>query len=330
MIALSVGCPSGVGPEVSVVAAKNARDILLVGDAAVVARAAKITGVRKTLCILDADAVSSRRKLSSATRDDALYVYQPTATLAAKDVRPGAPSAPGGAAQLAWVNAACDLALAGITESMVTGPVSKDAVVQGGGRGFIGHTEHLAARCRVKEVTMAFWTEEFTSALVTTHLRLAKVPHAVTQARVRTTLVHLARFLTLIGEDKHPSIAVSGLNPHASEHGQFGDEEARAIIPAMKDAKRAVPRVTFQGPLPVEHAFRLAQARKVDGVVAMYHDQATLAMKLLSFGEAVNVTLGLPIVRTSVDHGTAYDIAGKGKADPSGMMLALTLARRLV
>jgi 4-hydroxythreonine-4-phosphate dehydrogenase len=213
---------------------------------------------------------------------------------------------------------------------MVTGPVSKEAVVRGGGKGFIGHTEYLAELCGVPDVTMAFATESFTSALVTTHMALANVPRAVTAKRVETTIVHLARFLSSISAKKGSiRIAVSGVNPHAGEHGQFGREEIKSVVPAMSAAKRKLRKVEIVGPLPVEHAFRLAQKGTVDGVVAMYHDQATLAMKLLSFGEAVNVTLGLPIVRTSVDHGTAYDLAPRGGADESGMVEAIALARRM-
>jgi 4-hydroxythreonine-4-phosphate dehydrogenase len=334
MLAVSIGCPSGVGPEVAVAAAEEASDLLLVGDFDVVVRAAQIVGVDRPIHRVDERAVSSRARLIRATRGDAIYVYQPTESLSTKDMVFGKPSAKGGAAQLAWVDAACDLARDEIALAMVTGPVSKEAVVRGGGRGFIGHTEHLAARCGLRDkagVTMAFWTEPFTSALVTTHLRLAAVPRAVTRPRVRATLVHLTHFLRLLSRGKRVKVVVAGLNPHASENGQFGDEEAKAIVPAMKDAARAFGKsLELLGPLPVEHAFRLAQAKKVDGVVAPYHDQATLAMKLLSFGEAVNVTLGLPIVRTSVDHGTAYDIAGTGKADASGMREAIELARRLV
>jgi 4-hydroxythreonine-4-phosphate dehydrogenase len=331
VFAVSIGCPCGIGPEVAVAAAADADDLLLVGDFDVVVRAAEIMSVDRPIHRIDERAVTGVAPLS---RGDAIHVYQPTASLATKDMIFGEPSAKAGAAQLSWVDAACDLARAKIATGMVTGPVSKDAVVRGGTRGFIGHTEHLAARCRIRGangVTMAFWTEPFTSALVTTHLELASVPRAVTRARVRTTLVHLTHFLRLLSAGKRVKIVVAGLNPHAGENGQFGDEEAKAIVPAMRDAASAFGKsLELLGPLPVEHAFRLAQSKNVDGVVAMYHDQATLAMKLLSFGEAVNVTLGLPIVRTSVDHGTAYDIAGTGKADPSGMREAIELVRRLI
>ena len=332
MFALSVGCPSGIGPEVSVraLAEDGGRDVLLVGDFDVIVRAVENAGQDRSVHRVHADAVSSAAALARATKGDALFVYQPGRTLAEDERVLGKPSAEGGRAQLQWVNAACELARAGVTSGMITGPVSKEAVVRGGGKGFIGHTEHLARLCGVRDVTMAFATESFTSALVTTHIALADVPRAVTARRVATTIVHLARFLATVSRKKRPRVVVSGLNPHAGENGQFGREELTRIIPAMTQAAATLEgAVTLLGPLPVEHAFRLAQKGSVDGVVAMYHDQATLAMKLLSFGEAVNVTLGLPIVRTSVDHGTAYDLAPHCGADPAGMVGALVLARRM-
>ncbi len=342
MLALSVGCPSGIGPEVSVraLAQGRLRDVLLVADFDVVVRAVENAGLDLAVHRVSADAVRSVAGLARATKGDALFVYQPGPTLAEKERVLGTPSVAGGRAQLLWVDTACQLARARIVSAMVTGPVSKEAVVRGGAKGFIGHTEHLAKLCGVRDVTMAFAAEAsrlrgerkaFTSALVTTHLALADVPRAVTAKRVETTIVHLARFLTAISRRKRSRIVIAGLNPHAGEHGQFGREELLRIIPAMTRATAKIgDMVTLSGPLPVEHAFRLAQKGSVDGVVAMYHDQATLAMKLLSFGEAVNVTLGLPIVRTSVDHGTAYDLAARGGADPGGMVAALALARRIV
>ncbi len=333
MLALSIGCPSGIGPEVSVRALGDggARDVLLVGDFDVVVRAVEHAHLDLAVHRVDAAAVRSKASLARATKGDALFVYQPGTSLPADERVLGVSSVAGGRAQLAWVTAACELARAGVATGMVTAPVSKEAVVRGGAKSFIGHTEYLAKLCGVRDVTMAFATESFTSALVTTHMALADVPKAVTSKRVETTIVHLARFLNGVSRKKRSQIVVSGLNPHASEHGQFGREERTRILPAISRASAQIGFMAeLSGPLPVEHAFRLAQKGSVDGVVAMYHDQATLAMKLLSFGEAVNVTLGLPIVRTSVDHGTAYDLAPRGGADPSGMKAALALARLMI
>ncbi len=233
-----------------------------------------------------------------------------------------------GAAQLAWIDAACDLASSGRADAMVTGPVSKEVIASSGGERaarFLGHTEHLQRRLRAREVVMAFWSEAFTTALVTTHLPLADVPRAVTAAAVARATYWLAWLCIATGQGPcAPRVAVCSLNPHAGEGGLLGSEEKRAIAPGIERARGAVSErpsaaVTFEGPLGAETAFRRASRGAYEGVVAMYHDQATIPMKLAGFGEAVNVSLGLPIVRTSVDHGTGYDIAGRGIADARGM-----------
>ena len=182
---------------------------------------------------------------------------------------------------------------------------------------------------------MAFWSRELTTSLVTTHLSLARAVRAVKPEAVARSTYWLAWLLRRTSaEQKTLRIAVAGLNPHAGEGGLLGDEEARCIETGIALARRRIAgarlgRVLLEGPVPAESAFRLAASGRYAAVVAMYHDQATIPMKLLGFGEAVNVSLGLPIVRTSVDHGTAYDRAGKGTADPRGMLEAMLLATRL-
>lgn len=333
-LALSIGCPSGVGPEVAVLAAGARQErILLVGDFAVVARAASLRKVG-SVHFVPIDDPRSGFDLPAGL----VGVFQPTRSLSLKNVRFGAPSKAGGAAQLAWVDAACDLVSGGLADALVTGPVSKEAIVLSrapGSKGFIGHTEHLQARLGSKDVVMAFHGEAFSTALVTTHLALAKVPHAITKRAVETTTYFLGDFLLgLAGRRKRVRLAVAGLNPHAGEHGLFGREEIKVISPAIVKVRARFAKerrvIEIAGPVPAETAFRKANDGLYDGVVAMYHDQATIPMKVASFGEAVNVSLALPIVRTSVDHGTAYDIAGKAKADPSGMRAACDLAVRML
>ncbi len=174
---------------------------------------------------------------------------------------------------------------------------------------------------------MAFASPKLTTALVTTHLPLRAVPRALTAAAVASATFWLADYLGhgLRRAKRHPRIAVAALNPHAGEHGRIGDEEAR-ISRGIARARKRVKGASIAGPVPAETAFRLAARGEYDGVVAMYHDQATIPMKLVGFGEAVNVTLGLPIIRTSVDHGTAYDRAARFDADASGMLAAMELA----
>jgi len=331
-LAVSIGCPSGVGPEVSVAAASKSRArVLLVGDLGALRAAARVRGLDPARLVRVDDA----REAFASKQRGALFVHEPTPPLRAVDRAPGRPGRAGGAGQLAWIDAATDLVSAGIADALVTGPVSKDAIARSGAKGarsFRGHTEHLARRLGAPEVTMAFWTERLTTSLVTTHLPIADVPHAITADEVARAVYWTARFVVQL--DARGPIAVAALNPHAGEGGLLGDEERRAIGPGIRKGQKRLDRagvsVRVEGPVPAETAFRLAASGSYSAVVAMYHDQATIPMKLLGFGEAVNVSLGLPIVRTSVDHGTAYDRAGKGTADARGMIEAMALAERLV
>lgn len=312
-IVISIGCPCGIGPEVAVVAAAERRDVVLVGDREVLLAAAKLRCVDP----------------------ERLDIVQPTAPLAAAARRPGRPTRASGAAQLAWIDAATDMVRRGEASALVTGPVSKDVIARSGAgpaaARFLGHTEHLAERLGAREVTMAFWSEKLTTSLVTTHLAIADVPRAITPAAVARAVFWTGDFLARIGQKG--ALAVASLNPHAGEGGLLGREESTAIRPGIARGKARLARarisVEVVGPVPAESAIRIGASGGFAGVIAMYHDQATIPMKLLGFGEAVNVSLGLPIVRTSVDHGTAYDRAGQGTADPRGMIEAIDLAKRL-
>ncbi len=321
-LAVSIGCPCGIGPEVSLAGAlaMSREDpdvhVLLVGDAGALRSAARAIGV-------DASTIA---------------VLQPGPSLAAADRRAGKPTRGAGAAQLAWIDTATDLVSSGDADALVTGPVSKDAIARSGApgsKGFLGHTEHLAARLGAPEVTMAFHTERLTTSLVTTHLPLSAVPRAIRPEQVARAAYWTAWLVDRLHHaSKSNRVAIAALNPHAGEQGLLGNEEQRAIAPGIVLARRRIRKaklsVDLEGPVPAESAFRIAASGGYAAVVAMYHDQATIPMKLLGFGEAVNVSLGLPIVRTSVDHGTAYDRAGKGTADARGMIEAMKLAARLV
>jgi 4-hydroxythreonine-4-phosphate dehydrogenase len=345
-LAVSVGCPCGIGPEVAIAGALAMRGkarVLLVGDVGSLRAAARAIGVDVARVVRVETAEEAW-----AGSDASVHVLQPVAALRAAERAPGLPGRAAGAAQLAWVDAATDLVSAGRADALVTGPVSKDVIARSGARGsrgFLGHTEHLAARLGAKEVTMAFHSDALTTSLVTTHLPLSTVARAIRPASVARAAfwtawlvdrVHHAprsRRASSKSAAARPQIAVAALNPHAGENGLLGPEEERAITPGIALARRRIEAahlaVDLEGPVPAESAFRLAAAGRYAAVVAMYHDQATIPMKLLGFGEAVNVSLGLPIVRTSVDHGTAYDRAGKGTADPRGMIQAMQLAVRL-
>jgi 4-hydroxythreonine-4-phosphate dehydrogenase len=331
-IALSVGCPCGVGPEVSVLAAaveRRAR-ILLVGDVGAIAAATKGRGLDPAKLVR----VSEPREAWALERGR-VAVWQPTRDLSKRDRQPGAPTPASGGAQLAWINAACDVVARRDADALVTGPVSKHAIVRSrapGAASFLGHTEHLQRRLRAREVVMGFWSPALVTSLVTTHLPFARVARAITPAAVARATYWLAWLLARLSR-KAPRVAVAALNPHAGEGELLGKEEGTRIVPGMARARARLRSqhidAVIDGPVPAESAFRLALARKWDGVVAMYHDQATIPMKLSGFGDAVNVSLGLPIVRTSVDHGTAYDRAGTWSADARGMRAAIGLAVRL-
>ncbi len=324
MIVVSVGCPAGIGPEVSVAAAARLRggSCVLVGDAETIADAARLVGV------------STRRLAPFEGQDSAAKIWLHAAgpRLSLRDRRPGKPSARAGAAQLAWVDAAYDLARSS-GGALVTGPVSKSAIARSGApgaAGFRGHTEWLQRRDGARTAVMCFVSPRLATSLVTTHLPLSRVARRISAEGVANAAVALARLLRSLGA-RRVRLAVASLNPHAGESELLGVEERRAILPGMRMAQRELGRTAIlDGPLGAETAYRKALAGDYDGVVAMYHDQATIPLKLVAFGVAVNVTAGLSIVRTSVDHGTGYDIAWSGRADPNGMLAAMRLAKRLV
>jgi 4-hydroxythreonine-4-phosphate dehydrogenase len=331
LLALSLGCPAGVGPEVAVLGAAELPEArcLLVGDEALIRWAARLRGVSAHRLVRVEDEAQA-----AALTPGQIGIWLRSRQLAALPVA-GKPDAEGGAAQLAWIDEATDLVQRGVAQALVTGPASKHAIATSGAPGsaqFRGHTEHLAERLGAPEVVMAFAGAELTTALVTTHLPLAEVPAAITREAVARTTFWLADLLIRLGKET-PRLAVAALNPHAGEGGLLGSEEGSKIVPGIALARMRLELAGLPaeivGPLGAETAFRLAVAGDFDGVVAMYHDQATIPSKLLGFGEAVNVTLALPIVRTSVDHGTAYDRAGTGKADARGMREAIDLAIKL-
>jgi len=213
----------------------------------------------------------------------------------------------------------------GVVQGIATAPVNKEAF-RLAGLPWSGHTDLLAHLTGAPHVAMMFYSEGLRVVLATVHIPLAEVPRALTASSLEATIALTARELPRFGFER-PRIAVAGLNPHAGEHGLFGSEEDTAIRPAIAACRARGIDVT--GPFPGDTVFVRARRGDFDVVVACYHDQGLIPVKLVAFGQAVNVTLGLPIVRTSVDHGTAFDIAGKGLADPESMIAAVLLAARL-
>jgi 4-hydroxythreonine-4-phosphate dehydrogenase len=324
LVVISMGCPSGIGPEVAVAAAAKHPElhIVLVGDIGTLLAAAPLVRVAEQRLVPFA---------GQPARKGAIAVLQAGPALLSEDRIPGKPTKASGAAQLTAVNAAYKLVKQTPGSVLVTAPVSKAAIAHSGAPGasrFTGHTEWLERLDRAKTSVMCFVGGGLATSLVTTHVPISAVPKLLTPARIADASVWLARLLQQLGKKK-PHVVVASLNPHAGEGEMFGREEARALVPGIKLAARRERGARIEGPLGAETAFRKAYAGKYDGVVAMYHDQATIPMKLVAFGKAVNVTMGLSVPRTSVDHGTAYDIAWRGEADPSGMEAAIELGVRL-
>jgi len=234
----------------------------------------------------------------------------------------------GGQVSMAFCQDAIAAARSGLTDAIVTAPISKTSWQLAGYRKYPGHTELLADKCKSKHVSMMFVAPQLKVVLATIHEALFEIRNHFTIGCVFNPIDLADKALREWFGLKNPRIAVAGLNPHAGEGGQFGDEENRVIAPAVTMAAEA--GINVAGPFPPDTVFLKALDGKFDCVVAMYHDQGLIPVKLLAWKDAVNVTLGLPIIRTSPDHGTAFDIAGKNKADPSSMIAAVNLAIDLV
>ncbi|MCU0256526.1 MAG: 4-hydroxythreonine-4-phosphate dehydrogenase PdxA, partial [Vicinamibacterales bacterium] len=213
----------------------------------------------------------------------------------------------------------------GRVDAMATAPINKEAFAVASLR-WAGHTELLADLCGVRNVAMMFHSEPLRVVLATVHVPLSEVPRVLTRGRLREVLALTHRWMPRFGV-AHPRIGLAGINPHAGEHGLLGQEDDEVMVPVVEACRRE--GMDVQGPLPADTLFVGAVRGEFDVVVAAYHDQGLVPVKLLAFGDSVNVTLGLPIIRTSVDHGTAFDIAGKGVADHSSMVSAVRLAARL-
>lgn len=309
-VAITAGDPAGIGPEVVLKA---------LADPAVAALAHwQIVADAGVLNALEAATGSVLAHLATATVVD-LHQLSPS------EVVPGKLSATCGRAALEYIRVATCLCLEGTADAMVTAPVNKEAIALTR-PDFSGHTEFIAQLCGAGEPRMLLVNDRLRVVHVSTHVSLRKACELDSPRILHTIeLGHAA--LQRLGFDR-PRIAVCGLNPHAGENGLFGDEDRQILLPAVKSAQAAGLRC--EGPFPADTIFLKAARGDYDLVVAMYHDQGHVPMKLLDFAHTVNVSLGLPIIRTSVDHGTAFDIAGKNCADPTSMKSALRLAAKMV
>ncbi len=330
-LALTLGDVAGVGPEVvvrSLIELLPHRDwrTVIVGCPVVVRRALSLLSIPW-------EVVSIEQCGDDWSRAGRLVVWNP-ASVAVDEVPVGVADARAGRAAYDWLVASTRAALVEQIDAIVTAPLSKLGLHRAGIH-FPGHTEILAAECGVPEVAMMLYLppgqplapgHSLSIAHATLHTSIASVPGLLTTQRVRDTIQLIAGFLQRLGET--PRIGVCALNPHAGEEGLFGDEETRVIAPAVAVARHL--GINAIGPRPADTLIKSAVEGAFNGVVAMYHDQGHIALKLIGFHRAVNVTLGLPILRTSPSQGTAYDIAWAGTADPSGMISAIETAVRLM
>lgn len=318
-LAITPGEPAGIGPDLLIKVAQQSWPAQLIG-------VCSATLIRERARLLDQH-IELRKfdpsQPSASHEPGVLYLLDvplPEPVVAGELNPANAPYV------LRCLELATDKCMSGTFSSLVTGPVHK-SVINEAGISFSGHTEFLADRSGTSKVVMMLATDQLRVALVTTHLPLREVANAVTEAEVTATLNILHRELIDKFGFNNPRILVCGLNPHAGENGHLGSEEKEIIEPVLEQARES--GMLLEGPLPADSLFTPPILKTADAVLAMYHDQGLGPFKALSFGEAVNVTLGLPFVRTSVDHGTALTLAGSGEANESSLVAAIEMAAKL-
>lgn len=323
ILGVTLGDVAGVGPEV-VVKALIEEEVLLkcrplvLGDAGALRQTIKFLGLDLSVKILK----PGEEPVGLAGTIELL----PLSELGPDDLAPGRPTRAGARAAAGYIRSGAELALAGRIHGLVTAPVSKEQV-QKAVRSFKGHTEMLADLAGNVEAVMMLAGARLRVVLVTTHEAHRDVPGLLTVDRIVTTARITDQALKRYFGLPEPRLAAAALNPHAGEGGLFGGEEEEIIRPSVAEAQRQ--GLGLSGPFPADTLFYRAAAGEFDAVVCMYHDQGLIPFKLLHFKDGVNVTLGLPFIRTSVDHGTAYDLAGTGRADHASMLAAVKMAARM-
>jgi 4-hydroxythreonine-4-phosphate dehydrogenase len=313
---ITPGEPAGIGPDITLLAAHQpcSAELIVVADPDLLRRRANVLGLAIQLHDWQANQPFRGHEPGH------LFVIPVTEKVKSE----AGVLNPGNAEYvLETLNIATALALKNQAHAIVTGPVHKGTMNRGG-VAFTGHTEYLARIADVPHTVMLFVVDDFKVALATTHLPLAQVPQALTKESLIMTLTTLHHDLQTRFTISSPHIVICGLNPHAGEGGYLGREEIDIISPVISDLRKQNYQLT--GPLPADTVFTRPYLAKADTILAMYHDQALPLVKYIGFSQAVNVTLGLPFIRTSVDHGTAIDIAGTGKAEAGSILKAIKLA----
>jgi len=318
-----MGDPTGIGPEI-IVKALSTEEVFRIcrpvvfGDPGVLSRAIRIQNLSATLEAVD-------RIPQDGYLPGKIFLF-PLTRLEDASLRFGRPDRACGEAMVRYIEEAVKRAKNRELDAITTCPINKKAMNEAG-YSFPGHTELLAHLTGASSVAMMFLGSKWRIVLVTIHLPLKDVSRGVSKDRILSILRLTDEGMRKYFAIPHPKIAVLGLNPHCGEEGLLGDEEKKEILPAIAEAK--LLGMGAEGPFPADSFFNGSGSHAFDAVVAMYHDQGLIPVKMLNFKEAVNVTLGLPFVRTSVDHGTAYDIAGKGLADPTNLVKAILTAANL-
>lgn len=326
LLAITIGDPAGIGPEIVLKALARPEvhercRALVIGDVRILQRALDMA--ERSIPVPRIEVAS---RLVDAQFDRHRVTVLDVANAPPEECPVGQVSAASGRASVEYVFAACDLALRHEVDAIVTAPINK-AAMNLSGHAYAGHTELLADRTKAGKVSMLLVGRSLRVVHVSTHLSLEDAIARVTRQRVSEVIDLAAQACRALGIDA-PRIAVAGLNPHAGEGGLFGDQEAREIVPAIEEARAR--GLTVSDPQPPDTVFLRAVRGAYDIVVAMYHDQGHIPMKLLAFDEGVNVSIGLPIIRTSVDHGTAFDIAGTWQARDESLVAAIDVALQMV
>ena len=322
LITITMGDPAGIGPEI-ILRSLSRDDIyrvcrpLILGDTGALRMVSKDAGSPSFHVISSPSEVTGR---------PGVIDVMPVSDLKEDSLTPGHPTLHGGRAMVDYIVKAVELTRSTQVSAMVTCPINKELMRQAGYR-FDGHTELLAHLTHTKDYAMMLAGDRLRVSFVTIHCALREVPQRLNKELIVKTITVTCRALQKDFGIRRPRVAVVALNPHAGESGLFGLEDKEVIRPAVEETKNT--GLLVEGPFPADTVFYHALNGKFDAVVAMYHDQGSIPVKLLHFSDAVNVTLGLPLVRTSVDHGTAYDIAGKGVADPSSLVAAVGMAAKI-
>jgi len=320
IIGITMGDPAGIGPEICT-RAVTAPEVSKIANCIVIGdRRAIRQGLR--IAKIDKIEINSIKNVSEAKFMPGTIDVLDLNNADPAKIKLGQVSKAAGKAAVEYLEKAIDLAKDGKIDAITTAPINKEAIQKAGYK-YQGHTEILAKRTGAKNYAMMFVSEKLWVMLVTTHIALSKVSSSLSKDKILKRIKLAHETLTRV-RSKKPKIGVAGLNPHAGEAGIFGSEERKIIQPAVEEAKKL--GINVKGPISPDAIFNLAAAGMFDIVIAMYHDQGLIPLKLLSFNHSVNVTVGLPIIRTSVDHGTGFDIVGKGWANPSSLIEAIKVA----